>query len=56
MSPDDYRSKWGLPSSYPMVAPEYAAERSKMALASWLGKKPPEEPAPKKRGRPAKGK
>ena len=25
MTPDQYRMKWGLPDSYPMVAPEYAA-------------------------------
>ena len=27
MTPDQYRAKWGLPDSYPMVAPEYAATR-----------------------------
>ncbi|HCK32171.1 MAG TPA: transcriptional regulator, partial [Rhodospirillaceae bacterium] len=25
MTPDQYRSKWGLPTDYPMVAPNYAA-------------------------------
>ena len=28
MTPDEYRTKWGLPSDYPMVAPSYAQQRS----------------------------
>src|SRR4051794_25755774 len=28
MTPDEYRTKWGLPSNYPMVAPTYAAHRA----------------------------
>jgi predicted transcriptional regulator len=39
MTPDDYRAKWGLPSDYPMVAPNYAAARSALAKASGLGRK-----------------
>jgi predicted transcriptional regulator len=31
MTPDDYRKRWGLPSDYPMVAPNYAKVRSKLA-------------------------
>src|SRR5918994_185045 len=31
MSPEEYREKWGLPSDYPMVAPNYAAARSNLA-------------------------
>ena len=27
MTPDDYRERWGLPADYPMVAPNYAAQR-----------------------------
>ncbi|MBF0128878.1 MAG: MucR family transcriptional regulator, partial [Alphaproteobacteria bacterium] len=27
MSPDEYRAKWGLAADYPMVAPNYAAQR-----------------------------
>lgn len=53
MTPEQYRAKWQLPSSYPMVAPDYAATRSKLAKASGLGRKP-EAPEPKKRGRPKK--
>jgi hypothetical protein len=31
LSPEDYRAKWGLPADYPMVAPNYAAQRSEFA-------------------------
>ena len=37
MSPDEYRTKWGLPSDYPMVAPYYAIQRSTLAKQSGLG-------------------
>lgn len=37
LSPDQYRTKWGLPSDYPMVAPNYAAARSALAKSSGLG-------------------
>ena len=39
MTPDDYRTKWNLPSDYPMVAPNYAKLRSKYAKNIGLGKK-----------------
>ena len=39
MTPDEYRSKWGLPASYPMVAPNYAKKRAELAKAIGLGKK-----------------
>jgi len=39
MSPEEYRAKWGLPSDYPMVAPNYAAARSNLAHAIGLGQK-----------------
>ena len=39
MSPDEYRTKWGLPSDYPMVAPNYAAARNNLAHAIGLGQK-----------------
>ena len=38
MSPDDYRAKWGLPADYPMVAPNYAAQRSEFAKQIGLGR------------------
>lgn len=37
MSPDEYRAKWNLPADYPMVAPNYAAERRSLALKIGLG-------------------
>lgn len=40
MSPDEYRAKWGLPSDYPMVAPNYSDARSMMAKTAGLGRKP----------------
>ena len=39
MTPDDYRAKWGLASDYPMVAPNYAASRSKLAREIGLGRR-----------------
>ena len=38
LSPEQYRAKWGLPADYPMVAPAYAAQRSKLAKAIGLGR------------------
>lgn len=40
LTPDAYRTKWGLPSDYPMVAPNYTATRSALAKSSGLGRKP----------------
>ena len=39
MTPAEYRAKWGLPSDYPMVAPNYAAKRSDLAKKLGLGRK-----------------
>ncbi len=39
LTPEEYRSRWGLPHDYPMVAPNYAAHRSKLAKAIGLGRK-----------------
>jgi len=38
LTPDQYRQKWGLPSDYPMVAPNYANQRSEFAKKIGLGK------------------
>ena len=38
-TPDQYRTKWGLPSDYPMVAPNYAKQRSQLARTMGLGQK-----------------
>jgi predicted transcriptional regulator len=40
MSPDQYRRRWGLPTDYPMVAPNYAKKRSKIAKRTGLGTQP----------------
>jgi predicted transcriptional regulator len=55
LTPQDYRAKWGLPSSYPMVAPAYAATRSNLAKKTGLGQKGRSAPraAPEKRARTA---
>ena len=55
MTPDEYRAKWGLPDTYPMVAPEYAATRSQLAKDAGLGRKGEAPPRPKKAGRPKRG-
>ena len=38
LTPEQYRRKWGLPEDYPMVAPNYAVERSKIAKSMGLGR------------------
>lgn len=38
MTPDQYRAKWGLPADYPMVAPNYARQRSDFAKKTGLGR------------------
>jgi len=38
LTPMAYREKWGLPKDYPMVAPNYAKERSALAKKSGLGR------------------
>ena len=39
LSPDEYRAKWGLSTDYPMVAPNYAQQRSVFAKEIGLGRK-----------------
>jgi predicted transcriptional regulator len=46
MTPDQYRSRWGLAADYPMVAPAYAEQRSALARKIGLGRKPASAPAP----------
>ena len=59
LTPDAYRERWGLPPSYPMVAPSYAERRSALAKSIGLGRKPkvdneaPVAATPAKRGRKA---
>ncbi len=40
MTPAEYRERWDLPSDYPMVAPNYAEQRSKLAKQIGLGTRP----------------
>lgn len=37
MTPEQYRDRWNLPADYPMVAPNYAKQRSKLAKQIGLG-------------------
>lgn len=37
MTPEEYRERWGLQADYPMVAPNYAKQRSKLAKQIGLG-------------------
>jgi predicted transcriptional regulator len=39
LTPDQYRKDYGLPSSYPMVAPNYSAQRGELARSIGLGRK-----------------
>lgn len=39
MTPEQYRTKWGLPADYPMVAPNYAEQRRTLAKSIGLGTK-----------------
>ena len=39
MTPDEYRTRWGLSPEYPMVAPNYAKKRADMAREIGLGRR-----------------
>jgi predicted transcriptional regulator len=54
MTPEQYRTKWGLPADYPMVAPAYAEARSALAKSMGLGRKAAAMPVPAKPKRVAK--
>jgi predicted transcriptional regulator len=49
LTPEEYRSKWGLPLDYPMVAPAYAEMRSQFAKKNGLGRTRPEKPTKKRK-------
>ena len=60
LTPEQYRTRWGLSSDYPMVAPNYAKVRSSLAKKIGLGRKASATPgrptaklAANRRGRPA---
>jgi predicted transcriptional regulator len=40
LSPEQYRERWGLAANYPMVAPNYARQRSSLAKKIGLGTRP----------------
>jgi predicted transcriptional regulator len=52
LDPYSYRQRYGLPADYPMVAPDYAAQRSALAKSIGLGRLSDrtEEPQPKAKG------
>ena len=39
LTPDEYRQRWGLTPTYPIVAPSYAKRRSTLAKKMGLGQK-----------------
>ena len=39
LTPAEYRTKWSLPASYPMVAPNASAARSAASVARGFGRK-----------------
>jgi predicted transcriptional regulator len=39
MTPEEYRTRWGLTPDYPMVAPNYARKRSALAKEIGLGRR-----------------
>ncbi|SCW77132.1 transcriptional regulator, MucR family [Sphingobium faniae] len=43
MTPDEYRAKFGLPKTYPMVAPSYSERRRAVAKEVGLGRRRPED-------------
>jgi predicted transcriptional regulator len=48
LSPDEYRAAFGLKADYPIVAPNYSAQRSSLALSAGLGRKAGETAPAKK--------
>jgi predicted transcriptional regulator len=56
ITPEQYRQRWELPRSYPLVAPNYAKTRSALAKKIGLGRKsdgPPKKAARRKATRKA---
>ncbi len=54
MTPDEYRTRYGLKADYPMVAPAYSESRSAMAKTIGLGRKPGQTNAAKGDAKPAR--
>lgn len=55
LTPDEYRTMFGLKSDYPMIAPAYSEQRSALAIKIGLGRNPPSAPEKPARRRKAKG-
>ena len=49
LTPAEYRTRWGLPADYPMVAPDYAEKRRVLAKQIGLGRKPGQRRGRKKK-------
>jgi predicted transcriptional regulator len=49
LTPAEYRTRWGLSSDYPMVAPDYAEKRRVLAKQIGLGRKPGQRRGRKKK-------
>ncbi|CAN5407088.1 hypothetical protein BH10PSE12_BH10PSE12_25540 [soil metagenome] len=45
LTPDEYRARYGLPASYPMVAPTYSDRRREVAAQNGLGRSRSQAPA-----------
>ena len=54
MTPDEYRTRYGLKADYPMVAPAYSESRSAMAKTIGLGRKPGQARGSKADAKPAR--
>jgi predicted transcriptional regulator len=52
LTPEAYRTKWGLPPDYPMTAANYSARRSEIAKAQGLGRKTRKGSRPRAASRP----
>lgn len=49
MTPDEYRTRWGLAADYPMVTSDYAETRRDLAVKIGLGRKPGQKPGRRKK-------
>lgn len=50
LTPESYRARYNLPTDYPMVAPDYAAQRRALAQQSGLGRRAPAQTSPNEAG------
>lgn len=50
LTPQEYKTRWNLAADHPLVAPNYSAQRTQLAKAVGLGRKPGQKVTPK-RGR-----